>query len=244
MNELTDQDKTIISFLEEEIYPLASTVGSFYGSFQYTQVETSLCDALSYEARTSGINLDREVAVTQYDTEIVMGSPQEVDFLVYSNQNSVDLESSILIEAKHNPGESSNSSYECRFQLFRNLYSAKQNKSDDLINANYGVCLFWGNNSLTKGEFPGAKESEYLLFENDTYVQMELWKPTDESRTAFERIWIKQDTSVDASPTVSLDKLTVPQIKKILDQFGFEYSSKAKLNTLKHMLLELMSENN
>ena len=76
------------------------------------------------------------------------------------------------------------------------------------------------------------------------HVQMELWKPTDESRTAFERIWIKQDTSVDASPTVSLDKLTVPQIKKILDQFGFEYSSKAKLNTLKHMLLELMSENN
>ena len=54
----------------------------------------------------------------------------------------------------------------------------------------------------------------------------------------------QQDTSVDASPTVSLDKLTVPQIKKILDQFGFEYSSKAKLNTLKHMLLELMSENN
>ena len=79
MNELTDQDKTIISFLEEEIYPLASTVGH-YGSFQYTQVETSLCDALSYEARTSGINLDREVAVTQYYKDIVMGSRKRLTF--------------------------------------------------------------------------------------------------------------------------------------------------------------------
>lgn len=187
-------DKKIIEFIEKIVKPAVIEVCDHLGPFWYSgRPEEYHTRALAYELHERKVNFDREIAITQYyKGSVITDSPKEADFVIYKEQEKKDLPSGILIEAKYTPGEEKLKFGEVRFQTFRNIVSAKSSSNKTINNINYGVCINWGNNSVTGTKKDDIFESiDFSGFVNPT---IELWKLVEESSSNFKKIWMYEDS--------------------------------------------------
>ena len=186
-------DNEVIEFIEKFIKPAVIEVCDHLGPFWYSgKPEEYHTRALAYELNERKINFDREIAITQYyKGSVITDSPKEADFVIYKEQEIKDLPSGILIEAKYTPGEEKLKFGEVRFQIFRNIVSAKSGSNKNINNINYGLCVNWGNNSVTGTKKADVFESiDFSGFVNPT---IELWKLVEGSQSNFIKLWLYED---------------------------------------------------
>ena len=186
-------DKKIIEFIEKFIKPAVIEVSDHLGPFWYSgKPEEYHTRALAYELNERKVNFDREIAITQYyKGSVITDSPKEADFVIYKEQEKKDLPSGILIETKYTPGEEKLKFGEVRFQTFRNIVSAKSSSNKNINSIDYGLCINWGNNSVTGTRDKDIFETiDFSGFVNPT---IELWKFAKGSTSNFIKLWMYED---------------------------------------------------
>ena len=121
--ELTNDDKTVIEFVDKNILPIANEVTNFYSHWTKSDEEDHLQKAFLYESRQQGVLLTREVAITQYYKDLAF-TEKELDFFVFPNQEKNSLPTGIFIETKADYQDNTGQTrLDGRYQLFRYLYS-------------------------------------------------------------------------------------------------------------------------
>ena len=80
--ELTNDDKTVIKFVDKNILPIANEVTNFYSHWTKSDEEDHLQKAFLYESRQQGVLLTREVAITQYYKDLAF-TEKELDFFIF-----------------------------------------------------------------------------------------------------------------------------------------------------------------
>ncbi len=193
---MNSEDNQIIEFIKKFIKPSVIEVCNHLGPFWYDKSgdkpEEYHTRALAYEFNDKNINFDREIAITQYyKGSVISDSPKEADFVIYKDQENMDLPSGILIEAKYTPGKEKLQFGEVRFQTFRNIISAKSSSNNNINNINYGVCINWGNNSkVNQNQKEPFVTKDFTGHVNPT---IELWKLVEGSKTNFVKLWSYED---------------------------------------------------
>ena len=193
---LKAQDEKIIEFISKKILPIANDVTNFYSHWTTSDEEGDLQKAFLYECRQEGINLTREVAITQYYKDLAFRE-KEVDFFIFPKQSTTTLPSGIFIETKSDyddiTGQTNTSG---RYQLFRYIYSSGFNPDENLRDAEYGVFLQWGQN------YDGAQFKNldtFSIVENEVEAYIEIWKATDGTKTNFAKIYQSKEVVISIS---------------------------------------------
>ena len=235
-------------FVTNKIYPAAAEVSSFLGPWWYENEENYHTNALAYQFRSDDIKMDREVAVTQYYKNSVLSTaPKEVDFLIYPNQNNMNLTSPIFLEAKHNPSVLIHDKAEARFQLFRNIYSAQFSNNDLLNSIDCGVCLWWGSNSLSKDKDMKTTNIDEFTFTGYSFPQIELWISSNNDKTQFKRMLYLTDNQkiyIAKNTFQSISDFTVNQLKIIAKKYDIAFKSDVKKPILETMIMAYVEEHN
>ena len=242
-------------FVANKIYPAATEVSNLLGPWWYEQEENYHTNALAYQFRSDDIKMDREVAVTQYYKNTVLSTaPKEVDFLIYPNQNNVNLTSAIFLEAKHNPSVLIHDKAEARFQLFRNIYSAQFSNNDLFNSISCGICLWWGSNSIKKDTNMNTIDIEEFTFTGYSFPQLELWISSNNDKTEFKRVLYLTDNNkikysndqinISKNTKNSISEFTLHQLKIIAKKYDIAFKSNVKKQILETMIIAYVEENN
>ncbi len=224
---LTNDDKTVIEFVDKNILPIANEVTNFYSHWTKSDEEEHLQKAFLYESRQQGVSLTREVAITQYYKDLAF-TEKEVDFFIFPQQKKNTLPTGIFIETKADySDDTGQTKLDGRYQLFRYLYSSSHNPDENLKNANYGIFLIWGQN-YDHRQFQNLETLS--IIENKVEAYIELWRAVDDLKTKFTKIY--QSKSVDL-PIKSLSK---DELIKLCIDNEIEYkSSETKPDLIKKL---------
>ena len=224
---LTNDDKTVIEFVDKNILPIANEVTNFYSHWTKSDEEDHLQKAFLYESRQQGVSLTREVAITQYYKDLAF-TEKEVDFFIFPQQKKNTLPTGIFIETKADySDDTGQTKLDGRYQLFRYLYSSSHNPDENLKNANYGIFLMWGQN-YDHNQFQNLETLS--IIENKVEAYIELWRAVDDLKTKFTKIY--QSKSVDL-PIKSLSKDEL--IKLCIDNEIEHKSSETKPDLIKKL---------
>ena len=224
---LTNDDKTVIEFVDKNILPIANEVTNFYSHWTKSDEEEHLQKAFLYESRQQGVSLTREVAITQYYKDLAF-TEKEVDFFIFPQQKKNTLPTGIFIETKADySDDTGQTKLDGRYQLFRYLYSSSHNPDENLKNANYGIFLMWGQN-YDHNQFQNLETLS--IIENKVEAYIELWRAVDDLKTKFTKIY--QSKSVD----ISIESLSKDELIKLCIDNEIEYkSSETKPDLIKKL---------
>ncbi len=211
---LTNEDNSVIEFIEKKILPIANEVTNFYSHWTKSDEEEHLQKAFLYESRQQGVSLTREVAITQYYKDLAF-TEKELDFFVFPNQGKNSLPTGIFIETKADyQDDTGQTRLDGRYQLFRYLYSSSHNPDENLRDANYGVFLIWGQN-YDHRQFQNLKT--FSIVENKVEAYIELWRAVDDKKTKFTKIY--QSKSVE----ILIDTLSKDALIKLCIENDIDY---------------------
>ena len=224
---LTNDDKTVIEFVDKNILPIANEVTNFYSHWTKSDEEEHLQKAFLYESRQQGVSLTREVAITQYYKDLAF-TEKEVDFFIFPQQKKNTLPTGIFIETKADySDDTGQTKLDGRYQLFRYLYSSSHNPDENLKNANYGIFLMWGQN-YDHNQFQNLETLS--IIENKVEAYIELWRAVDDLKTKFTKIY--QSKSVD----ISIESLSKDELIKLCIDNEIEHkSSETKPDLIKKL---------
>ena len=214
--ELTNDDKTVIEFVDKNILPIANEVTNFYSHWTKSDEEDHLQKAFLYESRQQGVLLTREVAITQYYKDLAF-TEKELDFFVFPNQGNNSLPTGIFIETKADyQDDTGQTRLDGRYQLFRYLYSSSHNPDENLRDTNYGVFLVWGQN-YNHSQFKNLET--FSIVENKVEAYIELWRAVDKKKTKFTKIY--QSKSVE----ILIDTLNKDALIKLCIENNIDHKS-------------------